>query len=78
MYKIGQIFEGIYSPECALWCNENNAYIEEIEPVTKLVDDERLLVGFTYEKNGVDVTTGLYGTKQIKKTVRRFQIVAIP
>ena len=59
------------------WCNENNAYIKEIEPITKLVDDERLLVGVTYEKNGRDVTTGLYGTKQVEKMVRRFQIVAI-
>lgn len=33
MYEIGQIFEGEYSPEVALWCNENNAYIEEIEAV---------------------------------------------
>lgn len=32
-YKIGQIFEGEYSPEVAVWCNENNAYIEEIEAV---------------------------------------------
>ena len=28
---IGKIFEGIYSPEAAEWCNANNAYIEEIE-----------------------------------------------
>ena len=33
MYEIGQIFEGEYSPEVALWCNENNAYIEEIEAI---------------------------------------------
>lgn len=32
-YKIGQIFEGEYTPEAAVWCNENGkAYIEEIEP----------------------------------------------
>lgn len=29
-YYIGQIFEGIYPPEAANWCNNNNAYIEEI------------------------------------------------
>lgn len=28
-FYIGQIFEGEYPPEAALWCNENNAYIEE-------------------------------------------------
>ena len=31
MYKIGQIFEGIYPPEAAIWCNENNAFITELE-----------------------------------------------
>lgn len=32
-YKIGQIFEGEYTPEAADWCNESGkAYIEEIEP----------------------------------------------
>lgn len=30
-YKLNQIFEGNYPPEAALWCNENHAYIEEIE-----------------------------------------------
>ena len=30
-YEIGQIFEEKYPPEVAVWCNENNAYIEEIE-----------------------------------------------
>ena len=33
MYEIGQIFEGEYAPEVALWCGENNAYIEEVEVV---------------------------------------------
>lgn len=31
-YEIGQIFEGIYPPEAADWCNNNDAYIDEIEP----------------------------------------------
>lgn len=29
-YYIGQIFEGKYPPEAAVWCNTNNAYIEVI------------------------------------------------
>ena len=29
-YYIGQIFDGIYPPAAANWCNQNNAYIEEI------------------------------------------------
>lgn len=28
-YYIGQIFEGKYPPEAAIWCNANNAYIEK-------------------------------------------------
>lgn len=31
-YKIGQIFNDIYPPEAALWCNKNRAYIKEIAP----------------------------------------------
>lgn len=33
MFIINQIFEGEYPPEAAQWCNENRAYIEELEPV---------------------------------------------
>ena len=31
-YYIGQVFDGMYPPEAAIWCNENNAQIDEIEP----------------------------------------------
>lgn len=30
-FELNQIFEGKYPPEAALWCNENRAYIEELE-----------------------------------------------
>ena len=30
-FEIGQIFEKRYPLEVAIWCNNNNAYIEEIE-----------------------------------------------
>lgn len=30
-FYIGQIFDKQYSPEASKWCNQNNAYIEEIE-----------------------------------------------
>lgn len=33
MYNIGQIFEKTYTPDVAMWCNSNNCYIEEIEPL---------------------------------------------
>lgn len=29
-YYIGQIFEGKYPPMAAVWCNQNNAYIDVI------------------------------------------------
>lgn len=33
IFEIGQIFEDTYPPEAAAWCNSNNAYITELEPV---------------------------------------------
>ncbi len=30
-FYIGQIFEGVYPPEAAVWCNANGAYIEKLE-----------------------------------------------
>lgn len=34
LYQIGQIFEGEYPPEVAVFCNDSGkAYIKEIEPV---------------------------------------------
>ena len=32
-YYIGQKFSEIYPPEAADWCNNNNSYIDEIEPI---------------------------------------------
>ena len=32
-FEIGQIFESEYPPEAADWCNENDAYIEELESI---------------------------------------------
>ena len=39
-FEIGQIFEKEYPPEGAVWCNENNAFIEELDPVTKEVTEK--------------------------------------
>ena len=30
-YEEGQIFEGKYPPEAAIWCNENGCHIEEVD-----------------------------------------------
>lgn len=31
IFYINQVFEDVYPPEAAVWCNSNNAYIEPIE-----------------------------------------------
>ena len=30
-FEIGQVFDDMYPPEAADWCNSNGAYIEELE-----------------------------------------------
>lgn len=35
MFELNQVFEGIYPPEAADWCEQNNAYITELEPKGK-------------------------------------------
>ena len=32
VFEIGQTFDKIYPSEAALWCNENRAYIKELDP----------------------------------------------
>ena len=31
-YEVGQVFEGEYPPEAAIWCNESDCAIEETTP----------------------------------------------
>jgi hypothetical protein len=38
-FYIGQIFEDIYPPEAASWCNSNNAKIVELDPIEKEVEE---------------------------------------
>lgn len=38
-YKIGQVFEGIYPPEAAVWCNANNAHIEVLDGKYTIVEN---------------------------------------
>lgn len=35
-YYIGQIFNEMYPTEAAEWCNDNQAYIDEIEPLNNV------------------------------------------
>ena len=30
-FNVGQVFQGKYPPEAAIWCNNNNAYIKEVD-----------------------------------------------
>ena len=77
-FEIGQILEDTYPPEVAQWCNENKAFIEEVEPVTKSVDEAFLVADEVYDEEGNLVSEAQYETRQVEKVFRRFQIVAIP
>lgn len=67
----GQIFEDIYPPEAASWCNSNQKFfIKEIDGIKKKVNEE-----FSeYDENGTEIKK----TRKVIKNLRRFQIVAIP
>ena len=78
MFEIGQIFENAYPPEVSVWCGKNKANIEEIESVTRWVDEEFLVADEAYDEEGNLVSEAQYETRQVEKVFRRFQIVAIP
>ena len=42
-FEIGQIFEGIYPPEAATWCNKNRARMVELDPVTRQQERQELV-----------------------------------
>ena len=67
-FELGQIFEGEYPPEVADWCNNNGAYIEEIESVTKTVT----------VKSEFPDQEGNYESHEEEKTFRRFEIKEVP
>lgn len=73
-FYIGQVFDGIYPPEAANWCNNNNAYIEEIgerryeiktipEPTPPTHDEISKMREVAYREN-ID---GLHARKQRKE-----------
>jgi hypothetical protein len=43
-FYIGQRFEGTYPPEAAVWCNENNAHIEEANGVYTIVENAKEVI----------------------------------
>lgn len=67
----GQIFEDIYPPEAAIWCNNNQKFtLQEIDGITKEVEEEYN----DYDENGMEVKKA----RKVMKDLRRFKIVAIP
>ena len=62
--------DGILYAETALWCNENNACLEEIEPLEKEVEEKY------YEMT--DDIVEVEKTRSVKKTFRQFKIVPVP
>lgn len=87
-FEIGQIFEGAYPPEAALWCNESRARMVEIDSVTRQQERQELVREKQYieeerDENGevlrpAEVIPAEYRTVVEDVIVRRFQIVAIP
>lgn len=66
-YYVGQVFEGIYPPEAANWCNQNGTcHIEEIESIEKNV-----------EVKTEDIDGNITTTTELQ-TVRCFKIVENP
>lgn len=59
-YKIGQIFEGIYPPEAAVWCNANGAHIEQVAGEYTIVENAPTPEPTTEEKvQALENETGL-------------------
>lgn len=90
-YYIGQIFEEMYPDDVADWANENDAQINEIDPIEKDVE-EKYETLVPVEKQVVIPATDdepehtetvteneiQERTKTVKKTVRRFELVERP
>lgn len=90
-YYVGQIFEGVYAPEAAIWCNTNGACIDEIEPIEKdeqetylepvMVEKEVLVPATDDEPEHTEiqlVQEMQEKTRTVTTSHRRFQIVEIP
>lgn len=67
-YKIGQVFEGIYPPEVAVWCNLNNAHIELVGDNFTIVENAPDPEPTTEEKvQALEYETGL--TRAVRELV---------
>jgi biopolymer transport protein ExbD len=77
-YTIGHVFTTSYPPEAAQWCNENKAYIKELEPVTHEETEVEQISGYEYYEDGNPIREPEFEERAVEVPVRRFQIVAIP
>ena len=67
-YKIGQVFDGIYPPEAAVWCNLNNAHIELVGDNFTIVENAPAPEPTTEEKvRALELSTGL--TRAVREMV---------
>ena len=67
-YKIGQVFEGIYPPAAAVWCNLNNAHIELVGDNFTIVENAPAPEPTTEEKvQALETETGL--TRAVRELV---------
>lgn len=90
-FYIGQIFEDIYPSAAATWCNDNNAYIEEIDPIEKEIEETYTEIE-TVEKEVVIPATEdepehmeivveevpVEKTRMVTATVHRYEIKSVP
>lgn len=86
-FYIGQVFDDMYPPEAAEWCNNNDARIMEINPITKDIEEEyqsrENVIVPEQEEDGQIIPEHveqklITRTQTVIKTLRRFEIQAIP
>ena len=68
IFKIGQKFNKIYPVEAAIWCNENNAHIEDLNGAYTIVENAPVAEPTTAEKvQALENETGL--TRAIREVI---------
>ena len=67
-YYIGQIFEEMYPPEASIWADENNAVIDEIEPLN---DKRRFIINEVPEPTEEEIRAMLDGLTLTPADVER-------
>ena len=67
-FKIGQTFKKEYPVEAAIWCNENNAHIEDLNGEYTIVENAPVAEPTTEEKvQALENETGL--TRAIREII---------